>query len=293
MMDEKIRIVPLSDPEELKKCERIQAEAWGADDPDVTPYHVLIAAQHTGGVVLGAYDERGELVGFVFSFIGVHDGKIFLYSHQLAVVPKMQSRGIGYLLKLGQRSEALRRGLDLIRWTFDPLQSKNAYFNFRKLGAICDIYYEDFYGSMRDSLNIGIPSDRFYVEWWIKSPRVRSRLEGKARRLSLDELLSMGGIIATRTEEIEEGVRKITSYDISSQRDIVLVEIPSNINVIKRRYHNEAIRWRIATREVFKSYLSRGYIVTDVVKDDNSGYLRCYYVLEKKPKEEILRREEW
>ena len=150
---------------------------WDLPDVEVVPLHVLITAAKNGGLLLGAFD--GEtLAGFVFGFPGLTpDGKLKHCSHMAGVHPAYRDRGLGYSLKLAQRLHVLAQGIDLITWTFDPLETRNATLNFHKLGAICNTYLPNLYGEMHNGLNAGLPSDRFQVDWWIASERVAQRLQ--------------------------------------------------------------------------------------------------------------------
>ena len=170
-------IHPLSTHGEIRAVEQLQREVWGLPDVEVVPLHVLLTAAKNGGLLLGAFD-GATLAGFVFGFPGLTpDGKLKHCSHMAGVHPAYRNRGLGYSLKLAQRQHVLAQGIDLITWTFDPLETRNASLNFHKLGAVCNTYIPNLYGEMRDGLNAGLPSDRFQVDWWIASERVAQRLE--------------------------------------------------------------------------------------------------------------------
>ena len=172
-----IQIRLLSTQEEIRSVEQLQREVWSLPDVEVVPLHVLITAAKNGGLLLGAFDDE-RLVGFVFGFPGLTpEGKLKHCSHMAGVHPAYRDRGLGYSLKLAQREHVLAQGIDLITWTFDPLETRNATLNFHKLGAICNTYLPNLYGEMRDGLNAGLPSDRFQVDWWIASERVAQRLQ--------------------------------------------------------------------------------------------------------------------
>ena len=172
-------IRPLSTHGEIRAVEQLQREVWDLPDVEVVPLHVLITAAKNGGLLLGAFDDE-RLVGFVFGFPGLtSDGKLKHCSHMAGVHPAYRDRGLGYSLKLAQRDHVLAQGIDLITWTFDPLETRNATLNFHKLGAVCNTYIPNLYGEMRDGLNAGLPSDRFQVDWWIASERVAQRLAGE------------------------------------------------------------------------------------------------------------------
>jgi len=164
--------------EELEACVQLQVATWGYDAADIVPRRMFSLAARIGGQVLGAFDED-RLVGFLLALPGVRNGHAYLHSHMLAVVPELRNAGIGRSLKLAQREDALARGIDLIEWTFDPLVVKNAYLNLNRLGAIARRYAHDFYGPTSSPLGGGLPTDRLYAEWWIRSERVERALRGE------------------------------------------------------------------------------------------------------------------
>jgi predicted GNAT superfamily acetyltransferase len=164
--------------EELDACVALQRETWGYDDLEVTPNKSFVLAQELGGQVIGAFDERGSLVGFAMSMAAVAPGdgnpEPYLHSHMLAVTPQYWNQGLGARLKLVQREDALARGIRRMTWTFDPLQAKNAYLNIHRLGAIARRYSPDFYGVSSSRLQSGLPTDRLHAEWWLASARVEA-----------------------------------------------------------------------------------------------------------------------
>jgi predicted GNAT superfamily acetyltransferase len=153
---------------ELTEAVDLQQRVWGFDDRDVAPLPLFVVAAETGGQVFGAFD-GSRMVGFCLAFAGIKtDGRLYLHSHMLAVLPEYRNRGVGRQLKLEQRSEALGRGIDLVEWTFDPLQLKNAYFNIVRLGAIARRYLENIYGDSSSPLHADLPTDRLVAEWWLR-----------------------------------------------------------------------------------------------------------------------------
>src|SRR5215213_6437534 len=161
---------------ELRAVEELQKEVWGIPDLDVVPLTHLIAAKAAGGVLLGAFD-RETLVGFVYGFLGLEDGEMAHHSHMLAVKPAYRNFNLGYRLKLAQREAVLAQGVNVITWTFDPLQSLNAYFNFNKLGVLADRYLINFYGEEAASFLHQSGTDRLWVKWLLTSERVIQRLD--------------------------------------------------------------------------------------------------------------------
>jgi predicted GNAT superfamily acetyltransferase len=157
----------------------LQKTIWGFADIELLPLRFLVVVSKVGGHVFGAYD-AGRMVGFCFAIPGVKpDGRPYLHSHMLGVLPDYHNAGIGRRLKLKQRDEALGRGIALIEWTFDPLELKNAFFNIERLGAIVRRYNENQYGITASPLHGGLPTDRCIAEWWLDSARVRRVLAGE------------------------------------------------------------------------------------------------------------------
>lgn len=168
-----IAIRKLESIDDLEKCVQLQQSVWQFRDLDVIPRRMFAVARSVGGQIFGAWDAE-TLAGYALAIPGIHDGKPYLHSHMLAVLPEYRNRGIGIKLKFAQREDALARGIDRIEWTFDPLQSKNAHLNIEKLGAVARRYTPDFYGPSTSPLHGSLPTDRLHAEWWLRSPRVEA-----------------------------------------------------------------------------------------------------------------------
>jgi predicted GNAT superfamily acetyltransferase len=188
----------------------LQKEIWGFDPIDLLPARFLVVIEKVGGHIFGAYD-GARLVAFCFAVPGVKPGPApYLHSHMLGVLPGYRDSGIGRRLKLRQREEALARGIGLIEWTFDPLELKNAYFNFERLGAIARRYTENQYGLTASPLHGGLPTDRCTAEWHLDSPRVRQILAGDRPPVRAVERISYPAAIGqirqtgTRAREIQQ-----------------------------------------------------------------------------------------
>ncbi len=161
--------------EELRACVALQKEVWNFTDAELVPLRMFVVAEKVGGQVMGAFDGN-VMVGFALSVPGTRTGHVYLHSHMLAVRKDHRNSGLGRRLKLLQREDALARGIELIEWTFDPLEIKNAYLNLEKLGAIARRYTINQYGITSSPLQGGLPSDRLIAEWWLKSKRVETLL---------------------------------------------------------------------------------------------------------------------
>jgi len=161
--------------EEFEECVLVEHATWGRDISVVSS--IFVVAHHTGGQVLGAFDGKGML-GFTLALIGVRDGEIFLHSHMTAVLPEFRDYGIGRRLKSFQREDALKRGIKLVEWTFDPLEPKNAHFNLMRLGAVARRWIPNCYGVTESPLHGSLPTDRLVAEWRLDSERVQSIVAG-------------------------------------------------------------------------------------------------------------------
>jgi predicted GNAT superfamily acetyltransferase len=161
--------------DELRACVALQKEIWNFSDADLVPLRMFVVAEKIGGQVMGVFDGN-QMVGFALSVPGTRSDRVYLHSHMLAVRNEHRNGGLGRRLKLLQREDALARGIELIEWTFDPLEIKNSYLNIEKLGAIARRYNINQYGTTSSPLQGGLPSDRLMAEWWLKSRRVETLL---------------------------------------------------------------------------------------------------------------------
>ena len=203
--------------EELRACVALQKEIWNFTDAELVPLRIFVVAEKVGGQVMGAF-AGSEMVGFALSVPGTRSGHIYLHSHMLAVRKDHRNGGLGRRLKLLQREDALARGIELIEWTFDPLEIKNAYLNIEKLGAVARRYNINQYGITSSPLQGGLPSDRLIAEWWLKSRRVETLVaKGKVpalnRELTIEvpaQIYEWKAAAETRREaqEVQERNRK-------------------------------------------------------------------------------------
>ncbi|HRO90750.1 MAG TPA: hypothetical protein PLC06_09650, partial [Promineifilum sp.] len=248
----------------------------------------LHAMEHNGAVLLGAFEDD-RLIGFVFGVLGTEDNpnrmdqvaaaRLKMYSVIAGVLPEYQKHDIGYRLKMAQRDFALRIGIRLITWTYDPLESLNARFNIGKLGAICHHYLPNFHGDMT-GINTGLPTDRFEAEWWVTQDRVAARAERKWRPLRLESMLADGALLVNEATINEAGMPVPPLDYLSRPSKQMLVEIPANFQNIKRADMALAQRWRMHTRDIFRNMFDSGLVVTDFVfHEDERGNPRSYYLL--------------
>ena len=224
--------LPIRELHDLSGCRAVvdlQVEVWGAN-AEIVPASVLLVTAKRGGILLGAYD-GARLVGFVWSIPGWREGQPTQWSHMLGVAPAWRGRGLGETLKRAQRARALALGVELIEWTFDPLQAVNAHLNLHRLGAIASVYQPDLYGEMDSPLMQGTPTDRLIAEWWIS--------------------------------------RAQPALDFAGDR--VTIPIPPNFTTMLRDSPAEALARRLAVREAFTTYFSQGYCAVDFLFDPVTG----------------------
>ena len=223
-----MEIRPLRSRAEFAAAVALQRETWGANFSEVVPPAILWAVQHVGGIAAGAFDKRNVLLGMVFGVSGVRDGELAHWSDMLAVRPDMRGSGLGIALKRYQRDVLLGLGIRRVFWTFDPLESRNAYINFSKLGVVAREYIREAYGESDSVLHQGIGTDRLIAEWQLDSARVQAALDGAP-------------------PDADGGAAEI--------------EIPRNIQELKKTDPDAARDWREKTRGQFEALLARGYIV--------------------------------
>ena len=268
----------LETPVEMTSVEDLQRLVWMAPDIEIVPKDLLLASVHNGGLVIGAYVED-TLVGVAFGFPGFYftpDGpRLKHHSHILAVHPDWGSKGIGFALKRAQWQLVRKQGMDRITWTYDPLLSRNAHLNIARLGAVCNTYLRSEYGEMHDGLNAGLPSDRFQVDWWLNTERVKRRLSRRSRPvLALAHYrLAEATLIEAQWDRMSLACPAEEIPLLSGT--LLLVEIPSDLMALKAYDLSLARDWRFFTREVFEKAFAAGYLVTDFVYEND----RSFYVM--------------
>lgn len=235
--------------DEFAACEAMSRDIWGAAQRNVVPRELLLTMQHNGGLVHGAFLPAGGLVGFCFAFLGQRNGQLRLCSHQLGVLPEYRGSGIGIALKQAQRYDAMRLGYELVTWTFDPLEARNAYINLHRLGCVARLYDRDHYGAMEDELNRGLPSDRFEAEWWLRRAKPATAADPQ---------------VLLRVGRSGEPVRE--QPDLTGQTP-VLISVPPDFQAVKRASRELAVRWRMESRAAFEAALDAGLIAVDFRRD--------------------------
>jgi predicted GNAT superfamily acetyltransferase len=262
--------------EEVYQIEELQKEVWGISDRDVTPLTQLVAAREAGGILIGAFD-GASLAGFAYGFIGYEQGEMTLHSHMLAVKPAYRNRNLGYRLKLAQREQALESGIKRMTWTFDPLQSLNAHFNFSKLGVISDQYKINFYGESTSSFLHRTGTDRLWVSWLLDSRRVRDRIEGmpKSGAIEIDKHTPL-------TRVGEDGLPRVAIISELLARMHAVIEIPGSIDTLQRTTPGLAVTWREATRRAFSEAMAASFVVEEFYRSSREGQQVGVYLLTRR-----------
>ncbi|SRR5579884_163093 len=268
---------PITDRETLRRCEDLQMAVWGMGDRETVPFNQLLAATAAGGLVIGAFDAAGALVGFAYAFPGYREGRPLWYSHMTGVLPAHRGRGLGLRLKCAQRDAALAAGVERIVWTYDPLQAANARFNVGRLGVVASRYHVDYYGAMTDAINEGLPSDRLEVDWWLRSPRVAARIAAALAGRPRPPRLAGGPWALAATGAGSLAPPGPPALDLSAPA--ILAEIPPDVARLKREAPATAVRWREATRAVLRHYFGRGYAVTEAGRYPGEDGPRAVYLL--------------
>ncbi len=257
-------IRPLKTIEEFRACVALQEETWGHGFTERVPTAILKVAQLLGGVASGAFDESGALAGFVFGMTGVRDGEVVHWSDMLAVRRELRDVGLGAELKAYQRRVLMDAHLTKMLWTFDPLQSRNAYLNFSKLGIVVREYARDMYGETDSPLHRGIGTDRFVALWLMDTDRVRARIAGRERGPDADAHAKDPSALAEADGglELPRPAEPVLGLDAPTVR----VAIPVDVSRLMAASMELAMAWRNATRSTLTHYLDRGYEVRELLR---------------------------
>ena len=251
---ETIVIRDIEELSEIRQLEQLQKRIWGVSDLDVLPALALIPLKEVGAILIGAFD-KNELIGFVFGFPGLNDGRLIIHSDMLGVLPEYRSYSLGLLLKLAQRERAVAMGVDTITWTFDPLRTVNANLNFSRLGVTANRYEVNYYGETSSFLHQS-GTDRLWVNWALNSKRVRERVASKSNHL--DSRFIQDSTVLVRCAD--DGRPLITKEPLG---EASLIEIPANLAELIKEDASLAAEWRSATRQAFTEALKAGYFVED------------------------------
>ncbi|MGH9880143.1 MAG: GNAT family N-acetyltransferase, partial [Pyrinomonadaceae bacterium] len=230
-------------------------------------------ARAAGGVLLGAFD-RETLVGFVYGFVSYEHGQMAHHSHMLAVKPAYRNFHLGHKLKLAQRERVLEQGIRLMTWTFDPLQSLNAYFNLNKLGVVADRYFVNFYGEDAASFLHRNGTDRLWVTWLLAGERMNERLDETSLKLEFERAIPLVQLGAD-----DWPYRNALVAAMSHEQ--ALIEIPADVNALQQRSVELAVQWRESTRWAFTEALAAGYLVVDFYRQNRGDQQLGVYLLRR------------
>jgi predicted GNAT superfamily acetyltransferase len=268
-MGDPLIIRPFETLDEYESCTRFQEEVWGRGFSERVPPAILMIANRIGGLAAGAFEPAGAIQGFVFGLSGVVEGRLIHWSDMLAVREGFRDRGLGTRLKAYQREVMLGRGIHEMRWTFDPLQARNAHINFNKLGIVTREYVEDMYGDTDSPLHRGVGTDRLVASWRMDSKRVGSRLQGAGERDPEGWPAEVPIIFPVEKAGAfpAPGPPQLGREDPS-----LLLPVPSDVSWMMDDEPSIAGRWRGATRKAFLHYLARGYEVREFFRGEPVGH---------------------
>ncbi len=256
---------PLRTIAELRQAQEIIIATWGESGDSLVPVPTLVAVNHAGGLVAGAFEEE-TLAGFIYSFPGVIAGELILYSQMTAVRPDRRDRGIGRRLKFYQRQWALDHGFARVYWTFDPLMAVNGRFNLHYLGAAAVAYLESFYGDESFSpLHGNVPTDRFQACWDLRSPRVTALARGEIPEPCVADPGAVPVLYELTETASGSPVPAGTGEPRLGGEPWLLAPIPADFLALSRSEPEVAERWRLATRTAFQAAFQTGYTVVDLL----------------------------
>lgn len=277
----------LHDRKAMDAIVQLQETIWGYGAPPADypyPGRCLFEFAESGGLI-GAAFYNDLVVGFSAAWLG-KDKKLdsyYLHSQLVGVLEEYRNAGVGYHLKLQQRAYAKHINVDLVKWTFDPLKTRNANLNIRKLGAITRTYKADYYGQLQSTFNKGLPTDRFWMEWYVNSPRVGVRIEGTGSSVS-----NLEPVHANQVSIVDAGFKRMDHYDVDLNDPRLLVEVPENFEELMSQDINLATEWQSGLRAIFTHYLNRGYVVEDLFTSEKDNSRNVFYSLTNRPLGEIL-----
>ena len=272
-----VEIRDLTTIEEFRQVVVLEQAIWGyTDTADLVTVPVFIFTVHRGATLLGAVEPSGRMVGFAYAVMGMKDRRPMQWSHMAGVLQEFRG-GLGYRLKLAQRERALSQGLDLIEWTFDPLQAMNAHFNFAKLGCVADEYAANFYGESTSALHRGTPTDRLVASWRIAEAHVVRRVEQATALRARSHDVSAAPIV--NPTGLDGQWRTVTTIDLSRDDRRVWIEIPTGFTEMQQQAPDRALQWRMDLRQMFQAYFAKGYRAVDFVLQRENGFGR--YLLSK------------
>ena len=264
-MEKEIAIRQIDSIFEMHEVEELQRIVWQVPDLEVVPNSQLIAAVKAGGVLLGAFD-GDKMVGFAYGFVSLERGQMAHHSHMLAVLPEYRNYKLGEKLKRAQAEFVLGQGITLMSWTFDPLQSLNAYFNFNKLGVVSNTYFVDFYGDEAPSFLHQNSTDRLWVFWHLNDERSKDEIE----------LETVQRLVRLNDNETPE------TFDLNETQEYLAIEIPTDINRLLEENLEKAVQWRHATRKAFDDAFQKDYVAENFYRRSRDGNDYGVYLLRRR-----------
>ncbi len=284
-----VTVTQLSAPDDMLGLEELQREIWGYGEPGADPPYparALFALSESGGLVSLA-TVAGERAGFSLAWLGrTPEGSTpYLHSQLVGVRPGFRRRGVGFSIKLHQRSYALSNDLLLMRWTFDPLRAANARLNLGLLGAVCRQFRPHYYGHLGSKFGSGDQSDRLWAEWPLDSPHVSNRIHGPKSSRPLP------GVVVNNCRPGDgpgDGLIELVDWNPTLDASELALEIPTDFQTVRSSNPESARRWRVGLREILEHYLSRDWIATDLNLSEESGRTRAFYTLTRLPFELVL-----
>lgn len=281
----KITLQRLAEPRAFDACERLQEAITGRP---FLPAPILVSIDEVGGLVLGAYDADVDPPLLCGALVDLprHDAHGPAWHTVFHVVSDdARNRGVGSDLRLRERTEARSVGIDLVTWTIDPLRSLEPHLSFNKLAAIAVGYQRNRYGELPDTRNQGLATDRLLVEWWLDSPRVVSVIDDgnlpHHYHVGLDRME-----VVTKTRPTDGGLRRLLRFETSPRSDVILAEIPTDLDEMRRVDLDLARDWRLKTRDLFESLFGSGYTLTGFVHEAG----RSFHLLERADSQTVLGR---
>jgi predicted GNAT superfamily acetyltransferase len=281
----KLNLHRLSDPHTFQACVELQEVVAGHA---LVPSRLLVSVDEVGGMILGAYDadlDPQRLCGALIDLSRRDAQGPAWHTVFYGVAPDVRNRGVGSDLRLRERTEARGTGVGLITWTIDPLRSREPHIAFNKLAAIAVGYQRNRYGELADPQNRGLATDRLLVEWWLDAPRVASVIDRgnlpHHYHVGLDRME-----VVTKTRPTDNGLRRLVRFETAPHSPVILVEIPADLDEMRRIDLDLARDWRLKSRDLFESLFASGYTMTGFVHEAG----RSFHLLEHADRKTVLDR---
>ena len=283
-----ITVDQLTSLDDLLACEELQRRLLGHHARSILAVPTLAAIRRSGGLLLGAWEREGgrpSLRGALVDLVAEADEFPARFTALLCVDPALANRGIAQLLRASERSACVKAHADVVFWWSDPLGSAASHVAFNKLGAIGTAHRRNALGPLDDRPNRGLATDRLRVEWWISSPRVRAILDcGRLPPhygLGLDRMQ-----VITKTTGRPSGSRNLTGIDETASKPFVLVEVPVDLERLRKQDPSAARDWRLMTRDVFELLFASGYTIVGFVHEGG----RSFHLFEREDRGTVLGR---